>query len=65
MARKTKLTAAAAKIGTVVGRADRTAHKVAKAAKAAREELADLTKQVEALGRQLKKTSKRLRRALR
>ena len=65
MARKTKLTAAAATIGTVVGRADRTAHKVAKAAVAAREELADLTKQVEALGRQLKKTSKRLRKALR
>jgi hypothetical protein len=65
MARKTKLTAAAASIGTVVGRADRTARKVAKAAAVAREELADLTKEVEALGRQLKKTSQRLRKALR
>ena len=65
MARKTKLTAAAAKIGTAVGRADRTARMVAIAAGVAREELADLTKQVEALGRQLKKTSIRLRKALR
>lgn len=65
MARKTKLKAAAVKIGATVGRAERTAHKVGKAAKIAREELAELTKQIRALGRELKKTGKRVRRAVR
>ena len=49
MARKTRLTTAAVKIGTAVGRADRTARKVAKAAEVAREELAELSKRVEEL----------------
>ena len=65
MARKTKLKAAAVKIGATVGRAERTVHKVGKAAQIAREELAELTKQIRALGRELKKTSKRMRRAVR
>ncbi len=65
MASKAKLKAAAVKIGTAVGRAERTVHKVGKAAQVAREELAELTKQVKALARDLKKTSKRLRRAVR
>ncbi len=55
MAKKTKLTAAAVKIGTAVGRADRTARKVARAAQVAREELTALSKRVEALARDLKR----------
>ena len=65
MAKKTRLTKAAVKIGTAVGRADRTAHKMARAAMVAREEIADLSKQVEKLAGDLKKASKRVKRALR
>ena len=62
---KAKLKAAAVRIGTAVGRAERTARRVGKAAQVAREELAQLTKQVEALARELKKSSERLKRAIR
>ena len=55
---------AAKKIGAAIGRADRTAHKVAKAGVVAREELIQLSKQVELLKRQLQKTTKRLKNAL-
>ncbi len=65
MTNKAKLKAAAVRIGTTVGRAERTARKVGKAVHAVREELTQLRKQVEVLGRELKKSSKRLRRALR
>jgi Tfp pilus assembly protein FimV len=65
MARKTRLTAAAVKIGTAAGRADRTARKVARAAQVAREELAELSKRVEELARDLKKARSRLKQALR
>jgi hypothetical protein len=65
MAKDSKLTQAAVKIGAVMGRADRTAHKVAKAGVVAKKELAAISKQVEALKQQLQKTTKRLRRALR
>ena len=64
MAKKSKLKQVAVSIGTAMGRADRTAHKVAKAGALAKEELADISKQVDALKRQLQKTTKRLRRAL-
>jgi predicted nucleic acid-binding Zn-ribbon protein len=64
MARKSKLTQVAVKIGAAMGRADRTAHKVAKAGLVAKKELEDISKQVEALKRQLQKTTKRLKRAL-
>jgi hypothetical protein len=64
MAKKSKLKQVAVGIGTAIGRADRTAHKVAKAGALAKEELADISKQVDALKRQLQKTTKRLRRAL-
>ena len=47
-----------------LGKADRTAHKVAKAGVAAREELEEIAKQIDALKRQLVKTTKRLKRAL-
>jgi predicted nucleic acid-binding Zn-ribbon protein len=65
MARKSRLRQVAVKIGAAMGRADRTAHKVAKAGLLAKEELDDIAKQVAALKRQLQKTTKRLKRALR
>jgi hypothetical protein len=64
MARKSKLTQAAVKIGTAIGKADRTAHEIAKAGKAAKDELADIGAQINTLKRQLLKTKKRLQRAL-
>ena len=64
MARKSRLTRVATRIGSAIGRADRTAHKVAKAGVLAKKELADISKQVDVLKRQLQKTTKRLRRAL-
>jgi predicted nucleic acid-binding Zn-ribbon protein len=63
MAKKSKLTQVAVKIGTAMGKADRTAHKVAKAGVLAKKELEDISKQVESLKRQLQKTTKRLKRA--
>lgn len=65
MAKKPKLTQAAEKIGAVVGRADRAAHKVARAGVVAKKDLAAISKQVEALKKQLQKTTKRLKHALR
>jgi len=47
-----------------MGKANRTAHKVAKAGVLAKRELEDISKQVEALKKQLQKTTKRLRKAL-
>jgi hypothetical protein len=47
-----------------MGKADRKAHQIAKAGVLARKELQDIGKQVEALKRQLQKTTKRLKRAL-
>jgi predicted nucleic acid-binding Zn-ribbon protein len=64
MARRSRLRQVAVKIGAAVGRADRTAHKVARAGVLAKKELEDISKQVEALKRQLRKTTKRLKRAL-
>ncbi len=64
MARKSRIKQAAESIGAAMGKADRTAHKVAKAGAVAKEELVQLSKQVESLKRQLQKTTKRLRRAL-
>ena len=53
MARKSKLTQAAVKIGTAMGKADRTAHQIAKAGLAAKDELADIAAQINTLKRQL------------
>lgn len=64
MAKKNRLTRVAVSIGTAVGKADRKAHQIAKAGGLAKKELADIGKQVDALKRQLQKTTKRLRRAL-
>ncbi len=65
MAKKARLTAAAVKMGTAAGRADRTARKVAKTAQVAREELAELSKRVEELLSDLNKARNRLKQALR
>jgi hypothetical protein len=51
-------------IGAAMGKADRTAHKVAKAGVLAKGELEDISKQIDALKRQLLKTTKRLKKAL-
>ena len=68
MARNHKLKNAAVKIGTVVGKVDGKAHKSAqkavRAVKVAKAELNELVKQVEALKKQLAKSSKRLQHAL-
>ncbi|PYT38665.1 MAG: hypothetical protein DMG45_22680 [Acidobacteria bacterium] len=64
MARKSRLTRVAVKIGTAMGNADRKVQKVAKAGKLARKELDDIAKQVDTLKRQLQKTAKRLKHAL-
>lgn len=65
MAKKSRFTAAAETIGAAVGKADRAARKVAKAGVLAKAELKEISKQVESLKRQLQKTTKRLRHALR
>ncbi len=65
MAKRVRFKAAARKIGAAIGKADRTARKLGKAAQVAREDLAELTKQIEGLARQLKKTGGRLKRTLR
>ncbi|HEY6442516.1 MAG TPA: hypothetical protein VIY66_04165 [Candidatus Acidoferrales bacterium] len=64
MAKTNRLTNAAVKIGAAMGKADRTAHKVAKAGVLAKSELEDISKQIDALKRQLLKTTRRLKRAL-
>ena len=68
MATKNKLKDAAVSIGSAVGRADGAAHKaVAKATKAAhvaKGELNALSKRVDALKKQLAKSTKRLQSAL-
>ncbi len=68
MATRNKLRDAAVTIGSAMGKADARAHKAAykaaKAAHVARLELIQLSKQVDALKKQLKKSTKRLRSAL-
>jgi predicted nucleic acid-binding Zn-ribbon protein len=64
MAKNDRLKKAAMKIGAAVGKADRAAHKVAKAGVLAKSELEDISKQIDALKRQLLKTTRRLKRAL-
>jgi hypothetical protein len=65
MAKKNKLMKEAAEtIGSAMGKANRTAHKVAKAGALAKKELEQIGKQVEALKNQLQKTTKKLKKAL-
>jgi seryl-tRNA synthetase len=62
---KSKLTKVAEGIGGAIGRADRTAHKVAKAGLVAKKELEELSKEVDSLKKRLQKATKRLQHALR
>ena len=68
MPTKNKLRNAAVTIGSAVGRADgkahKAVHKAANAAHVARQELVELAKQVDALKKQLKKSTSRLKSAL-
>jgi dephospho-CoA kinase len=64
MAKKSKFTQVASKIGGAIGRADRKAHQVVAAGAVAKKELQAIAKQVGALKRQLDKTTKRLKHAL-
>ena len=68
MAKKDRLTEVSVKLGTALGKANREAHvkakKVSKASKVAKEELHEISRQVEALKKQLEKTAKRLKTAL-
>jgi prefoldin subunit 5 len=62
---KSRLTKVAEGIGGAIGRADRTAHKVAKAGVVAKKELEELSKEVDSLKKRLQKATKRLQKALR
>jgi len=68
MAKKDRLTEMSEKVGAALGKANREAHlkarKVSNASKVAKEELQEISRQVEALKKQLEKTAKRLRTAL-
>ena len=65
MAKKDKLTAVSVTIGSALGKADRQAKKFAKVGSVAKKELEEIGKQVDELKRQLAKTTKRLKKALR
>jgi hypothetical protein len=65
MIKKDRISRAAARVGAVVGRAEGTARKIAKAGVMAKKELEDISKQIEGLKKQLLKTTKRLKHALR
>jgi hypothetical protein len=62
---KDRLTRVAVRIGKAVGKADRKAHQVAAAGLVAKKELEAIAKQVEGLKKQLLRTTKRLKVALR
>ena len=64
MAKKDRLTRVAVSIGTAMGKADRKAQQVAKAGVLAKKELKEIGKQVDALKKQLQKTTRKLRKAL-
>lgn len=65
MAKKSKLTQVAVRIGGALGKADRKAHKVVAAKALAKKELQDIARQIEGLKRQLERTTKHLKHALR
>ncbi|HXY00831.1 MAG TPA: hypothetical protein VEI54_07905 [Candidatus Limnocylindrales bacterium] len=68
MAKSDKLTQVSVKIGTALGKADKQARararKVTEASAIAKEELREISKQVDALKKQLVKTTDRLKKAL-
>jgi seryl-tRNA synthetase len=57
---KSRLKKVATAIGSAMGQADRKAHQVVKAGAVAKKELAAISKQIDALKRQLQKTTKAL-----
>jgi predicted component of type VI protein secretion system len=61
MAKKGKLTEVGVQVGSVLGKADRKAHILAKEA---RKELHAISKQLDALKKQVAKSSKRLQKSL-
>jgi seryl-tRNA synthetase len=65
MRKKDKLTDVSVKIGTALGKADKRARKFLAAGDIAKEELQEISKQVEELKKQLTKTTERLSKALR
>jgi len=68
MAKKDRLTEVSEKIGAALGKADKKAHaqarKLAAASQVTKEELQEISKQVEALKKQLAKTTDRLKKVL-
>lgn len=64
MAKKNKLTRVAERVGGAIGKADRKAHQIVKAGSVAKKELRAISKKVDALKRQLEKTTIRLKRAI-
>jgi seryl-tRNA synthetase len=68
MAKKDRLTTVSQRIGKALGKADKQAHiharKLSAAGKVTREELDEISKHVEALKKQLAKTTHRLKKAL-
>jgi len=68
MAKKDKLTEVSVKIGSALGKADKQAHRRARqfseATKVAKDELQEISKQVDALKKQLAKTTHRLKKVL-
>jgi seryl-tRNA synthetase len=68
MAKKDKITQVSERIGKALGKADKQAHmharKLATASKVTREELQAISKQVDALKKQLAKTTQRLKKTL-
>jgi seryl-tRNA synthetase len=68
MAKKNKLTQVSERIGKALGKADKQAHhharKLSAASKVTKEELDQIAKHVEALKKQLAKTTQRLKKVL-
>jgi len=65
MAKKDRLKEVSVKIGTAMGKADKQARKFKKAGAVAKEELQAISKQIDEMKKQLSKTTKRLKNALR
>jgi len=61
---KSNLKRVASVIGSAVGTADKKAHQLVKAGSVAKKELAAISKQIDALKRQLQKTTKTMKKAL-
>ncbi|HXR33411.1 MAG TPA: hypothetical protein VN830_06875 [Verrucomicrobiae bacterium] len=65
MAKKDRFKEVSVKIGTAMGKADKQARKFKKTGAVAKEELQAISKQIDELKKQLYKTTKRLKHALR